>query len=136
MKVVLDTNILVSALLTPHGAPGRVIDLLLNGDLTPCFDDRIMAEYREVLARPKFGFDSTYVEAFLDNLEGEGQRVIAAPIHVKLPDPDDRIFLEVAAASGAEYFITGNIRHFPVKSRLGVKVIEPDEFVKQWEGAD
>jgi len=57
MKIVLDTNVLVSALLSPFGPPARVLDLILVGDLIPVFDDRILAEYRQVLARERFGFD-------------------------------------------------------------------------------
>ncbi len=132
MNIVLDTNVLVAGLLTSHGPSGRVIDLLLNGDLTPCFDDRIIAEYREVLARAKFGFDPTQVEAVLDYIEGEGLHVVAAPLDVSLPDPDDRAFLEVAVAAGAEWLITGNVRHFPTKSRRGIRVVGPREFIDQW----
>jgi putative PIN family toxin of toxin-antitoxin system len=132
MKVVLDTNVLVSGLLTPHGPAGRIIDLLLNGDLTPCFDDRIIAEYREVLARSKFGFDLEPIDAVLDYIEDEGSRVIAVPIRVTLPDSDDTVFVEVALAAEAECLITGNLRHFPAKSRHGVRVVGPREFIDQW----
>jgi len=132
MNVVLDTNVLVAGLLTPHGPSGRVIDLLLNGDLTPCFDDRIIAEYREVLARAKFGFDLTQIEAVLDYIEDEGLHVVAAPLDVSLPDPDDNAFLEVAVAVGAGWLITGNARHFPAKSRHSVRVAGSREFIEQW----
>ena len=132
MNVVLDTNVLVSGLLTPHGSSGRVMDLVLSGDLTPCFDDRIIAEYREVLARTKFGFDAVLVEAILDYVEAEGLHVVAAPLGVSLPDPDDNAFLEVAAAAGAEWLITSNARHFPARARHGIRVANPGEFVKQW----
>jgi len=132
MHVVLDTNVLVAGLLTPHGPPGRVIDLILNGDLTPCFDDRILAEYREVLSRPKFGLDPDQIEAVLDYIEGEGLHFIAKPLDISLPDPDDRAFLEMAVAAEAECLITGNPRHFPAKSRYGLRVIGPREFIEQW----
>jgi len=132
MNVVLDTNVLVSGLLTPHGSSGRVMDLVLSGDLTPCIDDRIIAEYREVLARAKFGFDAVLVEAILDYIEAEGLHVVAAPLGVSLPDPDDIAFLEVAAAAGAEWLITGNLRHFPAGARRGIRVTGPGEFVQQW----
>jgi len=132
MKDVLDTNVLIAGLLTPHGPSGRVIDLLLSGDLTSCFDDRIMAEYREVLARAKFGFEPAQIDAVLDYIEGEGLHVAAVPLGVSLPDPDDDAFLEVATAAGADYLITGNLRHFPAKSRRGVRVVRPREFIEQW----
>jgi putative PIN family toxin of toxin-antitoxin system len=132
MNVVLDTNVLVAGLLTPHGPSGRVIDLLLNGDLTPCFDDRVIAEYREVLARAKSGFDPTQVEAVLDYIEGEGLHVVATPLGVTLPDPDDSVFLEAAVAAGADWLITGNARHFPAESRQGIRVVDPRAFIERW----
>jgi len=132
MNVVLDTNVLAAGLLTPHGAAGRVIDLLLNRDLTPCFDDRIIAEYRDVRLRPKFGFAPDQIDAVLDYITSEGLHVIAAPIRVTLADPDDSAFLEVALAAQAECLITGNLRHFPAKSRHGVRVVGPREFIDQW----
>ena len=93
MKVVIDTNVLVTGLLTPAGPSGRVVDLLLNGTLQPCFDDRILAEYREVLARAKFGFPPPAVNVLLAYVEGEGLAVNASPLKVTLPDPDDVMFL-------------------------------------------
>ena len=132
MNVVLDTNVLVAGLLTPHGPSGRVVDLLLNGELIPCFDDRIMAEYREVLGRAKFGFDRVQIEAVLDYIEGEGTHIVAVPLRMALPDPDDLAFLEVAVAAQAECLITGNLRHFPAKLRHGLRVETPHEFIEQW----
>ena len=56
MLVVIDTNVLVSALWSKNGAPAKIISLVLQGKLIPCYDYRILSEYRTVLARPKFGF--------------------------------------------------------------------------------
>jgi len=56
--IVLDTNILVSALITPFGKAARVLDLVIRGDIRILYDDRILSEYREVLLRPKFGFEA------------------------------------------------------------------------------
>ncbi|RLC74149.1 MAG: putative toxin-antitoxin system toxin component, PIN family, partial [Chloroflexi bacterium] len=96
MKVVINTNILVSALINPFGPPARVIDLVLLKELKPVFDDRILAEYREVLRREKFNFNPEDIDALLAFFEAEGEKVIAPPLDVSLPDPDDRPFLEVA----------------------------------------
>ena len=111
-KVVMDTNILVSALLSPFGAPGRVMDMFLTGRLTICFDSRILAEYEEVLLRPKFGFSKRDVRSLMEFIYATGLSVIPAPITVNLPDEDDRVFLEVAKHCGA-YLITRNRKHFP-----------------------
>jgi len=127
--VVLDTNILVSALLSPFGQPARVLDLVLAGEAHLVFDDRLMAEYREVLARPKFGFRSEDVQALIDYLLAEGEPVVALPLFVTLPDSDDLPFLEVAAHANA-VLITGNKAHYPAAP--AVMVLTPREFLESW----
>ena len=110
MIIVLDTNVLVSALLTPHGPPGRVLDLVLTGELTVAFDDRILDEYHAVLRRPKFGFADHDILEIVDYLAHVGLAVVATPLTVLLPDGDDLPFLEVASAASA-ILVTGNARH-------------------------
>jgi putative PIN family toxin of toxin-antitoxin system len=112
VRVVLDTNVLVSGLLSPFGTPARVLDLLTSGLLIPLFDDRILQEYTEVLARPRFGFAADDVSTLLTYLRMHGELVVAPPLDVDLPDPADLPFLEVAAAAGARAVVTGNARHF------------------------
>lgn len=132
MRIVLDTNAIVSGLLNPEGNPGRIVDLLLAGEVTLLVDDRILAEYRAVLRRSKFRLDSADVSDFLDFLEAESERVAAPPLGLKLPDESDRAFLEVALAARADSLVTGNIRHFRL-AHLGPLVVEsPAEFVHRW----
>lgn len=132
MRIVLDTNVIVSGLLNPEGNPGRIVDLLLAGEVTLLADDRILAEYRGVLRRSKFGFDAVDVSDFLDLLEAVSERVAASPLGVKLPDESDRAFLEVALSARADSLITGNVRHFRL-SHLGPLAIDsPAEFVRRW----
>lgn len=131
MLVVLDTNILVSALLSPFGPPARVLDMVLSGDIRAAYDDRLMAEYREVLARPKFSFAPDDVATVLAYLETDGERVTARPLPVELPDADDLPFLEVAAEAGA-VLVTGNATHYPEAARGEVQVIAPGDFVRAW----
>ncbi|MFQ5505508.1 MAG: putative toxin-antitoxin system toxin component, PIN family [Planctomycetota bacterium] len=133
MRVVLDTNVLVAGLLTPHGAPGRIVDLMLQGHILPCVDDRILGEYRDVLNRPKFGFDATDVKTLQEYFENDGIHVVAAPLGLSLPDPDDAMFVEVAHAAAAERLVTGNLRHYPASQRRNVRVVRPGEFMKLWE---
>ena len=131
MLVVLDTNILVSALLSPFGPPARVLDMLLGGDIRAAYDDRLMAEYREVLARPKFSFAPEDVASLLAYLEADGERVTARPLPQALPDADDLPFLEVATQAGAA-LITGNAMHYPPAARGAVRVYAPAEFLRAW----
>ena len=130
MKVVLDTNVLVSGFLNPRGAPGALVRLAAEGRLTPCYDARILAEYREVLLRPRFGLTPGLVDAFLDQVESEGHPASPRPLSSRLPDPDDEPFLEVAASCVAP-LVTGNLRHYPASARAGVEVESPAEFLER-----
>jgi putative PIN family toxin of toxin-antitoxin system len=130
-RVVLDTNVLVSALLNSFGAPGRVLDLVLAGELTVAYDDRVLTEWRQVLRREKFGFSAGDVEVLLGFVEGQGISVNASPLAIKLPDQDDLPFLEVAHAAEAT-LITGNTRHYPPEARRGVAVLDPASFLDEW----
>jgi putative PIN family toxin of toxin-antitoxin system len=132
LRIVLDTNVIVSGLLNPEGNPGRIVDLLLAGEVTLLVDDRILAEYRAVLRRSKFGLGAADVSDFLDLLEAASERVAAAPLGVRLPDASDRPFLEVAVAAGADVLVTGNIRHFRVPHPSPIGVESPTEFVRRW----
>jgi putative PIN family toxin of toxin-antitoxin system len=133
LKIVLDTNVIVSGLLNPEGFPGRVVDLFLAGELNLLVDDRILSEYRAVLRRPKFGFDPADVSDFLALVEAEATRVSAPPLKIALKDEADRPFLEVAAAADADFLVTGNTRHFPVPSIRRSLVATPAEFLRRWE---
>jgi putative PIN family toxin of toxin-antitoxin system len=130
-RVVLDTNVLVSALLNSFGAPGRVLDLMLAGELTVAHDDRVLAEWRQVLHREKFGFSAGDIEVLLGFVEGEGISVNASPFAIELADQDDLPFLEVAHAAEAT-LITENTRHYPPESRRGVAVLDPATFLDEW----
>ena len=132
MNIVLDTNVLVSALLSPFHAPGRILDLLLTGKVRLVYDDRILAEDRAVLLRPKFGFDRRSVEELLDECAKSGLPVAAPPLKLNLPDPTDTAFAEVAAAAEAS-LVTGNGRHFPAEGCAGITVLSPAAFLEDWQ---
>ena len=129
MKVVLDTNVFVSGLLSPFGPPGEIVRMLSAGTLTLCLDARVLSEYAEVLARPRFAFDQDMVASLLEYVTHVGQTVAAAPLPAPLPDHDDQPFLELALFGGAEYLITGNRRHYPKALCGSVRVVSPAQFV-------
>lgn len=136
MRVVLDTNVLVSALLSPHGPPAAVLELVLAGKAQLLVDDRIMGEYREVLLRPRFGFDPEDAAALLAFVESASDWISGPPSDLALADPDDRPFAEIAVAGAADALVTGNLRHFP-RSRLpkGLLVIAPAAFLARFAGS-
>ena len=122
---VLDTNVLVSGLLSPSGPPGRLVDVLLGRRLRLALDDRIELEYREVLARPRLGIEQVRREAFLAILQFQ-EHLIAMPWRHQAPsDEDDVIFLEVALQTPARTVVTGNLKHFPPGCRGPVTVMSP-----------
>ncbi|HEX8362055.1 MAG TPA: putative toxin-antitoxin system toxin component, PIN family [Longimicrobium sp.] len=133
MRVVVDTNIVVSGLLSPAGPPGRVIDLLLSGHVVALYDDRILLEYHDVLARPKLRIDPALAGAVLDWIERGGILVSAPPLDIELPDPDDLAFIEVAVAGAAAALVTGNGRHFaPARSSISLPILSPADFIALW----
>ena len=129
MKIVLDTNVLASGILSPNGPPAAVLRALLTERVSLCFDERIVSEYRDVLTRAEVSFDRDVVEELVGFLESAGSPTLAAPLAVDLPDSWDQMFIEVAVSSRADYLVTGNLKHFPEKARTGVRVVSPREFL-------
>jgi putative PIN family toxin of toxin-antitoxin system len=130
MKIVLDTNVLVSDLLNPYGPPGQIVRMAAAGNLSLAFDARLLGEYGDVLLRPKFDFRAEHVEALTEQIRTGGTSASAEPLSRPLPDRDDEPFLEVAIAAAAGYLVTGNPRHYPAPLRGGVRVVTPTEFIE------
>jgi putative PIN family toxin of toxin-antitoxin system len=115
VKVVLDTNILVSSLIT-SGPPAVVVDMVADGKIIPFYSNPILQEYWEVLSRKKFGFNSAQVTRLIDDIVRTGIAVEGKqPNKNKKVNKGDQIFYD-AAVEAAAYLITGNIRHFPKES--------------------
>jgi putative PIN family toxin of toxin-antitoxin system len=132
MRIVLDTNVLVSGLLSPFGPPGEIVRLVSSGDLVLCLDARLLSEYHDVLARPRFRFDPDDVAALLEYVEYNGEMIAARPLERRLPDRDDEPFLEVALAGDPECLVTGNLAHYPAEARAGAVVLTPAEFIERF----
>src|SRR5262249_34598463 len=130
MKIVLDTNVLVSGLLQPFGPSGQIVRLVASGDLVLCHDSRVLAEYQEVLLRAKFRFDRERVGSLLEQIRADGIPVSARPLAIRLPDPDDEPFLEIALAGEVQYLVTGNGKHYPAAACQGIVVLSPRSFVE------
>ena len=128
MRIVLDTNVLVSGLLTATGPPARILEAVLTGELGLALDEAIREEYEDVLRRPELGLDPGRVDDVLAVIDRFAFLAAVPPCPEPLPDPDDEPFLAVATATGS-ILVTGNARHFPARARRGVRVLAPRELV-------
>jgi predicted nucleic acid-binding protein len=121
----------VSAFWSPQGAPAQLIALVQNGLLIPCYDTRILTEYREVLLRPCFGFSEQEVNDFLELIDRDGLSVVPVPCDINFIDEDDKMFYEVAKHCNVS-LITGNPRHYPEDSII----ISVRDFLMDWKRID
>ena len=114
--VVIDTNVLVSAVLKSHSVPGSIVELAFDGPIIPILNEAIEKEYREVLSRPKFHLPENLIEDIMSAFHNRAVYVDAEHLDIELPDPKDLVFYEVVMEERKEedgYLVTGNIRHFP-----------------------
>lgn len=121
---VIDTNVIVSGLLAPNGPCARVLDAVTDGRVKLVYDARILAEYRDVLLRPRLRLEPAKVAAFLSALQGQFL-VTPKPQTVTGPDPDDLVFIEAALATPDRTIITGNLADYPVSILNGARVLTP-----------
>lgn len=124
---VLDTNVVVSGFLNPDGASARLLAAFFNRRLRLAYDNRMLAEYAEVLARPEFGLNRNDWHGFVMFLRATGDRISPPTVILKLPDPDDLPFIEVALATPGRLIVTKNVKHFQPAGALGLVVRTPDD---------
>lgn len=136
MRLVLDTNVVVSALLKPASVPGRALAAMWSTNAVVLYDARIALEYRDVLRRPKFrAIAPGLVDDFLARLTARGAELADVPAWSgAMTDDDDRIFVEVALAGRAHAIVTGNIRDYPVG--IGFDVQPPATLLAMLEVLD
>lgn len=130
MKVVLDTNVVLSGLISPFGAPGEIVRMVASGALELCYDARVLSEYRSVLLGQKLLFDQAHVEDLLDQIEACGHVTTGKLLAKRLSDLNDEPFLEIALGGEAHYLVTGNLKHYPAEKRQGMRVVSPTEFLE------
>jgi putative PIN family toxin of toxin-antitoxin system len=128
-SAVYDTNVIVSAALYVESLPASLVSLAIAGQVRLFLSPPILAEYTEVLKRPKFRFSSRMVNTLLRDLTRVATMVTPDARLTVSPDEADNRFLECAQASGAEYLATGNKRHFPSPAFEGTIIVSPAEFV-------
>ena len=132
--VVIDTNVLVSGLLTRNefSPTLKILKLLADNTITPVYSSEIIKEYREVLLRDKFGFSQNTVDMIINDIKKYGLEVSEiVQVCETMSDPKDIVFYAVTLSvqDKAAILVTGNIRHFPVKPF----VMLPADFIKLFE---
>ncbi len=118
LYAVLDTNVLVSALLRWDSIPGAVLEQALVGSIIPVLNEEILEEYEEVLRTKKFSFSEEDVRIVMAGIRERGVFFESSEIGENLTDPKDVVFYAVTMEARKDkeaYLVTGNIRHFPVK---------------------
>ena len=118
---VLDTNVLVSALLKNGSVPWQVAEEALHGDIIPVLNDEILSEYEDVLNRPKFKFEKRAITVLINELKKRGVFAEAGLIEDAIPDPKDIVFYAVLMEKRKEeeaYLVTGNLKHFPMRTYI------------------
>ncbi|MBO7562316.1 MAG: putative toxin-antitoxin system toxin component, PIN family [Bacteroidales bacterium] len=130
MKVfaVIDTNVIVSALLSPLQDSATVIirEKIEDGTVVPLFNDEILNEYKTVLSRSKFGFPECLVIELLETIRHQGLSMERTKTNESFIDINDIVFYEVALSKEGSYLVTGNIRHYP-RSPI---VVTPSQLLK------
>ena len=129
MRIVLDTNVLVSGLLNPNRPPAIILNLVLSTKVQILYDNRMMQEYIEVLHRDKFCFNWESIETLIDYFTDTCEYILAEPTDRKFVDDNDRAFYEVMISGEADYLVSANLRHFPKNK----KIISPRDFVKEYK---
>lgn len=119
MKIyaVIDTNVIISALLSRHqdSATVKILDYLYDRTIVPVYNDEILNEYATVLKRAKFNFPDNVIKATLEAIKKGGLKSDRFASDEQLPDPKDIVFYEVVLSVDDSFLITGNIKHFPKK---------------------
>lgn len=125
---VIDTNVLVSALLPSQGItnPAVILGEIMRGRIIPVYNDEIISEYVEVLSREKFHFRQTSIITVVNHIKRIGLKVVRTKSWEEVfPDLKDVVFYEVTLSKDDAYLVTGNIKHFPKKPF----VVTPAEMV-------
>ena len=133
LNVVLDTNVLVSSLLSQKSWPAKILDLILSDHVQVVYDDRILGEYEEVLSRPELRIPPPRMLAVIDHIELTGRFVTPEPLPAEgYTDPDDIMFAEVFITANADALITGNLRHYKPLLKHDALVLSPAQFMEKF----
>ncbi len=126
---VIDTNVFVSALISPSGVSAKFVSSFSKGKCLLAYDFRMLCEYLEVLSRSKFKLTRNQIDEFQDIISSQEEITPIEFVSDELPDEDDRIFIEAALATEDKIIVTGNAKHYPkaLMKKLGITILTPAE---------
>ena len=128
MRIVLDTNVIISAFINPNGIPSQIVKLALQRKAELCYNSVILNEYERVALRPKFSdkIDANLIRRFINLIRIIGYSFDPVPSKIKLLDESDRIFYDTAKGSNS-VLISGNLKHYPKEPFI----MDPAEFIER-----
>ena len=129
IRVVVDTNVVVSANLSDEGLSAWILDLAANQKIQMIVSAPILAEYEEVLRRPRLKLNPIKIDNSLAVIQNTSVIVKPKRTLKKSPHESDNRFYECAEAGKANFLITGNIKHFP-EAHKGAQIVTPREFIE------
>lgn len=132
LKIVVDTNVVVSAFLKPYSNPALILALIAQQEVNLCLSKNILTEYQGVFAYRKFKhLNQDKVKIFLTQIEQDAVWIEPQlTVNILKDDPEDNKFLECALAAKADFLITGNTKHFPLHSFYHTRIVTPAEFLR------
>ena len=128
--VIIDTSIIVSALLSRHmdASTVKVLEALFSSQIVPLYNNEILCEYEDVLHRKKFNFSENLIQLVIQSIRDNGISVEPLTTGEDLPDPKDLVFYEVCMAKREEdsMLVTGNMKHVPARPFI----VTPNELLE------
>jgi putative PIN family toxin of toxin-antitoxin system len=135
MRVVLDTNVLVSAFVY-GGNPRRIVELVVSGEVEMSISEPLVQELQDVLLREQFDLNPQLVRTALAELSAIAQSIVPQKHHTLIKeDPSDNLVLDCAVEAGAEYIVTGDRHLLRLKKCGKVRIVNPQQFVSAYRGA-
>ena len=130
MRIVLDTNVLISALLF-GGNPREILDRVIRGEIVLCLSESITSELAKVLQRPKFGFSPTIVNQIVTELSAISELVLPTEMiqEIRADETDNRV-LECAFEASAEYIVSGDVHLLELQKFGSIQIVNPQQFLE------
>jgi putative PIN family toxin of toxin-antitoxin system len=129
LKIVIDTNVVVSSMISKAGNPAKIMKLFFERQVELYYSEDIMLEYEDVLFRAHFRFNAGDIELLFGTIKEIGVLVKPDMSSAEMPDEDDRVFYD-AAKAGEAFLVTGNKKHYPDEPFI----LTPAEFLERFSG--